>query len=449
MHEMGFKPLKTIAMLGTGYVGLVTGTCFAEIGNRVICCDVDESKIENLKSGIVTIYEPGLEELIRSNVRRQRLSFTSDISSAIREADIVYIAVGTPMAETGESDLSYVKSAAQMIGMSMNRYKVVVIKSTVPVGTARMVADIIRANLANPGIPFDVVSNPEFLREGTAVDDCMNMERAVIGSRSDSAAMIIAELHEPFQTNILITDWESAEMIKYASNTFLATKISFINAIANICEQVGANVVDVAAGMGMDSRIGSKFLQAGIGYGGSCFPKDTHALVHIAAKAGYDFRLLKEVIAVNEQQKKVAVGKLKKIFGDLAGKKIAVLGLSYKPNTNDMRDAPSLTIIPMLLQEGARVKAFDPIATDEARRHFGASIEYGEDLYETLAGCDACLILTEWKVIREMDLDQFKLLMKQPVMVDGRNCFDPRMMKRLGIRYYSIGRPEEPAEVLI
>jgi UDPglucose 6-dehydrogenase len=432
--------MRNIAVIGTGYVGLVSGTCFSHIGNKVTCCDIDEQKIEGLKKGIIPIYEPGLEELVKANVAEGRLDFTTNIAQAVQEAEIIYIAVGTPMSPTGEADLKYVVAAAQTIGEHLNGYKVIVNKSTVPVGTGRLVERIVREHLKDPSLEFDVVSNPEFLREGSAIADCMNMERAVIGARTDRAANIIAQLHEPFETNLFITDVESAEMIKYAANAFLATKISFINAIANICERVGADVTQVAAGMGMDSRIGSKYLQAGIGYGGSCFPKDTHALVQIAEKAGYDFQLLKSVIATNDRQRLVIIDKIEELLGDVEGKTIGILGLAFKPDTDDMREAPSLTIIPKLLSKGARIKAYDPIAADEARKHFGDSIRYEDDPYETIKNCDVCVILTEWQQVKSLDLDRAKRLLKQPVIVDGRNCFEPKMLRKKGFTYASIGR---------
>lgn len=433
--------MRKIAVIGTGYVGLVSGTCFADIGNIIVCCDVDSSKINKLQQGKIPIYEPGLEEMVHRNMEAGRLSFTIDIPRAIQEADIIYIAVGTPMSNTGAADLRYVRAVCQTIGENLNGYKVIVNKSTVPVGTGRLVQELIQSHLGEQDVSFDVVSNPEFLREGTALNDCMNMERAVIGSDSERATKIITELHEPFNTNIFVTDLESAEMIKYASNAFLATKISFINAIANICERVGADVTQVAAGMGLDSRIGSKFLQAGIGYGGSCFPKDTHALVHIADSAGYDFKLMKSVIDTNDQQRIVVIQKIIELIGDIRGKTIGILGLAFKPNTDDMRDAPSLSIIPKLLQQGAKIKAYDPIAVKEARIHFGDKIGYGNDPYETVMDCDVCLILTEWDQIKAMDLDEVNKLMKQPIIVDGRNCFDPVLMKERGFTYSSIGRP--------
>jgi UDPglucose 6-dehydrogenase len=438
--------MKKVAVVGTGYVGLVSGTCFAEVGHQVICCDIDRRKIDLLKSGVIPIYEPGLEELVSSNTANGRLSFTDDIGSAIESSDIVFIAVGTPMSSTGEADLTYVKAVAKSIGEHLNGYKVVVTKSTVPVGTGRIVKATVGEHRKDASIAFDVVSNPEFLREGTAIADCMSMERAVIGSDSEYAASIIAELHAPFETTVFLTDLESAEMIKYAANAFLATKISFINEIANLCERVGADVSQVAAGMGLDSRIGSKFLQAGIGYGGSCFPKDTEALKAIAAGTGYDFKIIESVIEINHRQRMLIIDKLVHAFGELAGKHIAVLGLAFKPNTDDMRYAPSLDIIPVLQAMGATVKAYDPVAIPEASKQLPPETEYGANVYETIRGADACVILTEWNDIKGLDLTRARDLLKRPVIIDGRNCFELKDMEALGYTYYSIGRPVVAAE---
>lgn len=432
--------MKRIAVMGTGYVGLVSGTCFAEIGNRVICCDIDEQKITNLKKGIIPIYEPGLEDLVKQNATKGNLSFTTDIAAAIQESDIVYIAVGTPMAETGEANLSYVDAVAKTIGENLNSYKVVVNKSTVPVGTGKRVYNIIQ-EVSGGNQEFDVVSNPEFLREGSAIEDTMNMERAVIGASSEKAAGIIEELHAPFNTIILKSDLESAEMIKYASNAFLATKISFINDIANICEEIGADVTKVAEGMGLDSRIGKKFLNAGIGYGGSCFPKDTSALLHIASSVGYDFKLIRAVMETNDIQKSKVVKKIIDVFGNIEDKTFAVLGLAFKPNTDDMRDAPSLEIIPELLNKGAKVKAFDSIAINEAKKHFGDTIEYFENVYEALSGADACIIVTDSAEVKELDLTKVKECLENPIVIDGRNIFDLNEAKKHSLIYHSIGRP--------
>lgn len=432
--------MRKIAVLGSGYVGLVSGTCFADVGNKVICCDTDKTKIDKLNKGVIPIYEPGLEEIVKKNKKIGRISFTMDIPQAIRESDIIYIAVGTPMTVTGAADLRFVTEAAKTIGQNLNNYKVIVNKSTVPVGTGRLVQRVIKSHANDPSIPFDVVSNPEFLREGTALQDCMNMERVVIGATSDRAAQWISDLHEPFHTKIHITSLESAEMVKYAANTFLATKISFINAIANICERVGADVTEVAKGMGMDSRIGSQFLNAGIGYGGSCFPKDTHALVHLSESVGYDFELLKSVINTNEQQQLVVVKKAKQALGPLKDKTIAVLGLAFKPNTDDMREAPSLRVIPSLLSEGATIKAYDPIATKNAFHYFGEQIQYYIDPYETVSGADIMIILTEWDDIKNMDINLVKKLMRNPIIIDGRNCYNIEDMEKRDVLYYSVGR---------
>ncbi|BBH19573.1 UDP-glucose 6-dehydrogenase TuaD [Paenibacillus baekrokdamisoli] len=433
--------MRKIAVIGTGYVGLVSGTCFADIGNRVICCDVDEQKIAKLLRGEIPIYEPGLSELVARNTEQGRLFFTTEIGEAIEASDIIYIAVGTPMSETGEADMRYVMSAAKKIGEHLNNYKIIVNKSTVPVGTGELVREVIQANKKTPWIQFDVVSNPEFLREGSAIADCMSMDRAVIGSDNPKAAEVIADLHAPFNTRIFTTDLESAEMIKYAANTFLATKISFINAIANICERVGANVGDVAEGMGLDSRIGSKFLQAGIGYGGSCFPKDTYALAHISDKAGYDFELLKSVIRTNTRQRLVIMDKLRDAVGGLAGKHVAVLGLSFKPETDDMRYAPSLTIIPELIKQHASVYAYDPIAEESAKRELPEGIHYCSNIEQAVTNADVCIILTEWKDVLTMDLARIGQLMKNPILIDGRNCFDLTTMASSSFEYHSIGRP--------
>jgi UDPglucose 6-dehydrogenase len=432
--------MQKIAVMGTGYVGLVSGTCFAEIGNSVICCDVDQTKIDKLIQGIIPIYEPGLEALVTQNVEAGRLRFTTDVASAIRECDIIYIAVGTPMSITGAADMRYVSEVAKTIGANLNGYKIIVNKSTVPVGTGRLVQRIIQQHLHDASLTFDVVSNPEFLREGSAISDCMNMERAVIGATSNHAAAVIKALHEPFKTKIFITDLESAEMIKYASNAFLATKISFINAVANLSEQLGADVTQVAEGMGMDSRIGDKFLKAGIGYGGSCFPKDTHAIVHMAESVGYDFQLMKAVIETNERQKLIVVHKLEAVLGPLRELRVAVLGLAFKPNTNDMRDAPSIPIIQLLLAKGAKVQAFDPIAEEEAQLVFADKINYAKQAMDALSDVDAVLVLTEWQEVTDLDWTAAREVMKSPVVIDGRNCLNPATMRELGFVYHSIGR---------
>ncbi|PKR84607.1 UDP-glucose 6-dehydrogenase TuaD [Heyndrickxia camelliae] len=431
--------MKKITVIGTGYVGLVSGTCFAESGNQVICCDNDERKINNLLQGGVPIYEPGLKELIEKNVKKGTLCFTSNIKQAIREAEVIYIAVGTPMSPSGEADLSFVEQVAKTIGENVNSYKVIVTKSTVPVGTGRLIESIIKQHLRED-YPFDIVSNPEFLREGAAIKETLNMERAVIGTESDMAYQIISELHQPFTSTILRVSLETAEIIKYAANAFLATKISFINDIANICERVGADVTKVSEGIGLDSRIGNKFLQAGIGFGGSCFPKDTAALVHISQKCGYDFKLIKAVMETNEGQRVKIVEKLKDALGTLNGKTISVLGLAFKPDTNDIRSSPALDIIPYLSVNGATVRAFDPIAVEETKKQLGYQCLYFKDIYETLENADACLILTDWLQVKHLDLNKVKELMRQPLIVDGRNIFDLETMQEFGFTYLSIGR---------
>ncbi|MCM3571135.1 UDP-glucose 6-dehydrogenase TuaD [Neobacillus mesonae] len=440
--------MRKIAVIGTGYVGLVSGTCFADTGNQVMCCDIDQAKINSLVQGMIPIYEPGLKELVHKNVRRGTLQFTSNIQQSILDADVIYIAVGTPMTATGEADLTYVKQAAKTIGENLNGYKVIVTKSTVPVGTGRIIASIIRESLEEHQT-FDVVSNPEFLREGSAVKDTMNMERAVIGATSEKAFQIIADLHQPFTSNIVRASLETAEIIKYAANAFLATKISFINDIANICERVGADVTQVSKGVGMDSRIGPKFLQAGVGFGGSCFPKDTAALMHIAEDSGYDFKLIKAVIETNEHQRVRLVEKLLQTLGSLKGKTISILGLAFKPNTNDIRSSPALDIIPYLAEQGAIVKAYDPIAIVETKKQIGYQCTYTENVYEAIAGSDACMILTDWQDVKKLDLAKVKQLMNKPLIVDGRNLFELERMRELGFTYLSVGRPAVREETII
>lgn len=427
-----------IAVIGTGYVGLVSGTSFAHAGHEVICCDVDHVKIERLKVADIPIYEPGLDVMVSENMRQGRLQFTTDVEQAVQRADAIFIAVGTPMADTGEADLSYVRAAAKMIGKAMNGYKIVVTKSTVPVGTGRKIAEWILEEA--PHAHFDVVSNPEFLREGSAVYDSLNMERVIIGADRASAADHIAELYAPFDSVIVKTTLESAEMIKYAANAFLATKISFINAIANLCERMNADVEEVARGMGLDSRIGHRFLQAGIGYGGSCFPKDTYALHHMSEEAGYTFSILEAVIDTNRQQRLIVLDKLQAALGSVEGKRIAVMGLAFKPNTDDMREAPSLTIIPELLRMGAQIQAYDPVAAAEAAKYLGDSILYCDSVYEVVQQCDACLVLTEWDTIVNADWSVLKMSMNSSIVIDGRNCWSLEEMKQLGFYYDSVGR---------
>lgn len=432
-----------VAVVGTGYVGLVAGTCFAEIGHETVCVDIDENKIAALNSGKCPIYEPGLEPLIKKNMKKGSLSFTTDFDSAVRKSDVIFIAVGTPPKPKGDADLSYIENVARGIASAAKKPKIVVEKSTVPVQTCQKIKQVLDCNDGNGNgecVKHMVVSNPEFLREGSAVQDFMHPDRIVVGIDDEAARKAMEKIYAPLKAKILFTDIESAELIKHASNSFLATKISFINAVANVCEKTGANVEKVAEGMGLDNRIGKSFLNAGIGYGGFCFPKDVEAFIRISEKNGYDFRLLKEVQAVNKHQKQAFVKKVEDALWNLGGKTLAVLGLAFKPNTDDMRFAPSIDIINCLLEEGAKVKAFDPEAMERARGVFGGKIEYCKDIYETVKDADAVLFLTEWGEIKGIDLDRLKKLVKQPFVFDGRNMFDPHEMRGKGFRYASIGR---------
>lgn len=433
--------MHKIAVIGTGYVGLVSGACLANIGNHVTCCDINQDKITSLQQGMLQLVEPGLKEIVDLNRAAGRLEFTANIAAAVQAADIIFIAVGTPSSPSGEVDLSAVRTVAAMIGRNLNGYKVIVNKSTVPIGTTKSVYTIINNNRVIPSVSFDVVSNPEFLREGNAVYDCTHMERVIIGATSDQAAQIVAGLYEPYSTEIFITTPESAEMIKYSANAFLATKISFINSIANLCERFGADVTAVAAGIGLDSRIGGQFLEAGIGYGGSCFPKDTRALIDMSNKVGFDFSILKAVTATNDRQRMVVVDKLRDVLGDLRGRTITVLGLVFKPNTDDMREAPSLDIISALLEAGAVIQAFDPVGIPQARLSLPPEVRYYDGIYEAAEGAEACVILTEWKQFVHMDLSKLRKSLKHPIIIDGRNCFTPSLMESLGFIYHSIGRP--------
>lgn len=429
-----------LCVIGTGYVGLVTGTVFADLGNNVVCCDNDASKIDMLDRGEMPIYEPGLEEMVKRNVEDGRLTFSTDLDKAVRDSEVVFIAVGTPTGNNGYADLSAVKDVAKVIARNLDRYKVIVNKSTVPVGTGDLVREIIDINKVRLDVEFDVVSNPEFLREGNAINDTLRPDRIVIGAPSQNVAMRILELYAPLERPMIITDVHSAEMIKYASNAFLATKISFINAIANICEIAHADVVQVAKGMGLDKRIGHEFLSAGLGYGGSCFGKDTSCLVSTAQKLGYDFTLLSNVIEINDQQPTRFTDRIKTALGSLKGKNVGVLGLAFKPNTDDLRDAKSLQIISNLLAEGANVRAYDPIAMPNTKKIF-PQIEYCENAYDIANGADVLLIVTEWNEFKYIDLSRLKELMAQPIIFDGRNIYDPERMRRLGFDYYCIGRP--------
>jgi len=431
-----------IAVIGSGYVGLVTGACFAEFGVNVTCVDKDEAKIAGLKKGVIPIYEPGLEELVKKNVQNKRLSFSTDTVAAIQGALVIFIAVGTPDRGDGFADLSYIEKVAEMIAEHMNGYKVIVTKSTVPVGTGNRLRSIIGSK-QKEHFDFDVVSNPEFLREGSAIEDFLRPNRVVIGAISQQAIAIMRDLYRPLyliETPMLITDIPTAEMIKYASNAFLATKISFINEIANLCEGVGANVQDVAKGMGLDGRIGSKFLHPGPGFGGSCFPKDVSALDKIAQKSGYEFKIVKAVIEVNRQQRERMIAKIEKEIGNLKGKQIGVLGLSFKPNTDDMREAPSVSIIRALQERGAKIIAHDPAAMEEAKKVL-KEVTYAADPYAVADGSDAIILMTEWNPFRNLDLDQIKKKLKTPIFIDLRNVYEPKKMAALGFKYTSVGRP--------
>ena len=432
-----------IAMIGTGYVGLVSGTCFSEFGVDVVCVDKDERKIELLHQNVMPIYEPGLDELVADNVKAGRLSFTTDLRAAVKGADAVFIAVGTPSRRgDGHADLSYVYAAAEEIADAMTGYTVVVTKSTVPVGTGDEVEAIIRKR--RPDAEFDVVSNPEFLREGSAINDFMRPDRVVIGTESERARAVVKQLYRVLyliETPIVFTSRRTSELIKYAGNTFLATKITFINEIADLCEKVGADVHDVAKGIGLDGRIGKKFLHPGPGYGGSCFPKDTLALVKTARDYDAPLRIVETVVDVNDRRKKAMAERvLAACGGSVAGKTVAVLGLTFKPNTHDMRDSPSLDIVPALLAAGAAVKAFDPEGMEEARKLLPA-ITYCDDAYATLAGADCLVIVTEWNEFRALNLDKVKAGLNSPVVVDLRNVYDPAEMRQAGFSYISIGRP--------
>lgn len=431
-----------ISVIGSGYVGLVAAACFAETGNRVIGADIDQKKVDGLNGGVVPIYEPGLEELIHRNQQASRLRFTSDVGQSVEEADVVFIAVGTPPGEDGSADLKHVLAVAAVIGKHMARETVIVNKSTVPVGTAKKVADVVKKHAK---FPFHVVSNPEFLKEGAAIEDFMKPDRVVIGVDSDFARDVMTDLYSPYTRSgnrIIVMDVRSAEMTKYAANAMLATRISFMNDIANLCERVGANVDQVRMGIGSDERIGPAFLFPGPGYGGSCFPKDVKALAKTARENGMSLRVLEAVEAVNDDQKQRLFAKLKSAVGDVKGKRIAVWGLAFKPRTDDMRDAPSLTLIEALLDAGAKVVAHDPVAMTEARHRLGSSIEYAPDEYSALDGSDALVVVTDWHEYRHPDIDEIKKRLRNPVVIDGRNLYTIDRMREAGVRYYSIGRPE-------
>ncbi|NDV95957.1 UDP-glucose/GDP-mannose dehydrogenase family protein [Dysgonomonas sp. 521] len=435
-----------IAIVGTGYVGLVTGTCFAEMGTEVYCVDIDQNKIEKLKKGIIPIFEPGLDEMVERNHKAGRLNFTTDLSSVLNDVDIVFSAVGTPPDEDGSADLKYVLDVARTVGQNLNKYMVIVTKSTVPVGTAKLVKKAIQEELDKRGLSdlkFDVASNPEFLKEGAAITDFMQPDRVVVGIESEEAQRLMEKLYKPFTLNnyrIIYTDISSAEMIKYAANAMLATRISFMNDIANMCEIVGADVNMVRKGIGADARIGSKFLYAGCGYGGSCFPKDVKALIHTAKKLGHDMKILEAVEEVNEYQKNVLFEKLMKYYdGNIKGKTIAVWGLAFKPKTDDMREAPSLVIIDRILQAGGKVRAYDPVAMEEAKRHLGDSIIYAKDIYDATLDADAIMMVTEWNEFRLPTWEVIRKTMNKPVVFDGRNIYNKQEMTDSGFDYFGIG----------
>ena len=430
-----------ICVIGTGYVGLVTGACLAEFGMNLVCVDNDRSKIELLQQGKMTIHEPGLEDLVVKNVREGRLSFSTSIEEGVKSSLVIFIAVGTPSSDDGSADLKFVEEVAKEIARYMDGYKVVAVKSTVPVGTCRRVKQMIRDHQPRPAA-FDIVSNPEFHREGSAIEDFMRPDRVTIGAESEQAIAIMKDIYSALyliETPFVITSLETAEMIKYASNAFLATKVSFINEIANVCELMGADVYHVARAMGLDGRIGKKFLHPGPGYGGSCFPKDTRALTRMAHEKGYSFKILDAVIHVNDEQKKRMISKIVEKAGDVKGKTIGILGLSFKPNTDDIRESSSIVIIQGLLELGAKVKAFDPAAMEQAKAVL-PGIEYAKDAYDVANGGDALVLATEWNQFRRLDLQRIKGLLKTPVFIDLRNVYDPNQMRRLGFDYCGVGR---------
>jgi UDPglucose 6-dehydrogenase len=438
LRKEGFL-VRNLCVIGVGYVGLVTGACLADLGNRVVCLNRNQVKADNLKKGIMPIYEPGLEEIVRRNYAAGRLDFTTSYDEALNDVEYVFIAVDTPSGAEGEADLAHVNQASEGIAKRLHQPIIIVNKSTVPIGTGDWVADIVRENMPDEDIEFSVVSNPEFLREGSAVYDFMNPDRIVLGSLDSAAAHRVAELYYPLQAPIIITDLRTAEMIKYASNAFLATKISFINEIANVCEALGADVTEVARGMGMDQRIGPQFLGAGVGWGGSCFPKDVKALAHMAATHGAHPQLLRAVMEINYDQRKRVIQKLRDILGGFRGKAIGILGLAFKPNTDDMRDAPSIEIIHMLQHEGAQIKAYDPQAVETAKRLL-TDVNYCENPYAVAEDADALILVTEWNEFKQLDMMRIKETMRQPILLDGRNIYDPRRMKETGFIHRGMGR---------
>ncbi|MBL7126196.1 MAG: UDP-glucose/GDP-mannose dehydrogenase family protein [Dehalococcoidales bacterium] len=430
--------MKNICIVGSGHVGLVTGACLAELGNKVICMDDDENKIEGLHKGVMPFFEPDLDNMVRRNVDAGKLSFTANVEEAVKNSEIVFVCVGTPQKPDGEADLTQVEIVAQRVARAMHDYTVVVEKSTVPVKTGGWVKRTIALNNIN-NADFDVVSNPEFLREGKAVYDFMHPDRIVIGAESERAAQVLLKLYEPLKAPVIVTSITTAELIKHASNAFLATKISYINALANICEGVDADIAKVAEGMGYDRRIGRDFLNAGIGYGGYCLPKDTAAFIRIAEEAGYDFELLKAVRSINEHQRQQLFAKVKKELWNLNGKTIGILGLAFKPDTDDMREAPAIDLIGKLLEENVQIKAYDPQAMETSRAIF-PDIQYCKDAYEVAEGSDALVIVTEWNEFKNLDFEKVRSLLRQPIIIDGRNLFDPDEMGRLGFIYRGFGR---------
>lgn len=430
-----------IAVIGTGYVGLVTGACFAEFGVDVTCVDVDVDKVEKLKQGIIPIYEPGLDKIVIKNAAAGRLTFTTDIKSAVEEALVVFLAVGTPPQDDGSPDMSFYRQAAKEVAEAINGYKVLVTKSTVPVGTGKWLREFVSANL-RVETEFGVASNPEFLREGAAIEDFMRPDRVVVGTNDERAIEVMKDLYRPLyliETPVVITSLEAAELIKYAANAFLATKITFINEIANLCDAIGCDVHDVARGMGMDNRIGRKFLHPGPGYGGSCFPKDTRALTTVADAFGVETRIVDAVVEANERQREAMIPKIEKLVGNLNGKTIGVLGLSFKPETDDMRESPATDIIKELVKRGATVRAYDPVAMTEAR-HYLPDIEYAADEYAAISGADALVIITEWNQFRALDMEKVKGLLKSPKVADLRNIYEPEDMREMGFEYVGVGR---------
>jgi len=428
-----------LTIIGAGYVGLVTGTCFAELGNEVICADNDTRKIAQLNDGEMPIYEPGLAELVKKNCQDGRLAFTSDIETGIKDSEVIFICVGTPSRDDGSADLSHVEKVSRVIAEHMDSYKLVVEKSTVPVETSDWIKKTIKTFKKN-GCEFDVASNPEFLREGSAVEDFMNPDRIVIGVGSKKAEDLLKELYSPIETKIVVTDINGAEIIKHASNSFLATKISFINAVSFLCEKTGADINAVAEGIGLDSRINKHFLRAGAGFGGSCFPKDLKAFIHISEKLGYSFNLLKEVEKINEEQKDRIVRKVKDLLWNLPEKIVAVWGLAFKPDTDDIRSAPAIDIIKRLVKEKANVRVFDPKAMEKAKKELGSSVTYCENIYDAASSADCVILMTEWNEFKEIDWQRVKRVMKHPAVLDGRNIYDGEKLRRLGFKYSGMGR---------